>query len=396
MKRHIENSCGSSSVFERTLKFYLSELFPGKKKSIRHSRVERVRHSVEPIAKKTGTYECDPEYLLKGLIGVYGRNTVLVEALNVISRAADSLLPILIEGESGTGKELLAQSTHNKSDRSDAPFITVNCGALPESLVEAELFGHTKGAFTGATSERQGKFDAANKGTIFLDEIGELPLQTQVKLLRVLQSNEIQRVGADTTKRVDVRVIAATNRDLKKMVLEGAFREDLFFRLNVLHVEIPALRDRRDELPELFELYIQEAASELSKRPIKISSTLRRFLLSYDYPGNIRELKNIIYRLSCLADDRALMAHLPHQLRATISQISPTDDNIVNTDLSLAEVKKAAADAAEKQYLESKLSLAGGRVTELAKMIDMNRSHVQTLLKKHGINSKSFKTKSEN
>ena len=222
---------------------------------------------------------------------------------------------MLIDGESGTGKELMAKVIHANGDRADRPFVSVNCGAIPENLLESELFGHRKGAFTGASGDRKGKFEAAHTGTIFLDEIGELPLSGQVKLLRVLEAHEIQRVGSDEPIAVDTRVVAATNRNLRKLCEEGRFREDLFYRLSVIHITLPPLRERKDEIPLLFEFFCDEAAEALKRRPIEMSRPLRQFLLDYAYPGNIRELRNIIYRLSCLAGRTADLEHLPADIR---------------------------------------------------------------------------------
>jgi len=247
--------------------------------------------------------------------GAFGDNPRLLEALEIAEKAAPTGLPVLIDGESGTGKELMAKVVHANGDRADRPFISVNCGAIPENLLESELFGHRRGAFTGATSDRKGKFESAHTGTIFLDEIGELPLTGQVKLLRVLEAHEIQRVGSDERISVDTRVVAATNRNLRQLCEEGRFREDLFYRLSVIHLSLPPLRERRDEIPMLFEFIGDEAAEALKRRPIEMTRRLRAFLLDYAYPGNIRELRNIIYRLSCLAGQTADLEHLPADIR---------------------------------------------------------------------------------
>jgi transcriptional regulator with GAF, ATPase, and Fis domain len=318
--------------------------------------------------------------------GAFGENPKLLEALEIAEKAAPTGLPVLIDGESGTGKELMAKVIHANGDRSDRPFISVNCGAIPESLLESELFGHRKGAFTGASADRKGKFESAHTGTIFLDEIGELPLSGQVKLLRVLEAHEIQRVGSDEPIAVDTRVVAATNRDLRRMCEEGKFREDLFYRLSVIHVSLPPLRERKDEIPLLFEFFGGEAAEALKRRPVEMTRRLRTFLLDYAYPGNIRELRNIIYRLSCLAGQTADLEHLPADIRPASS--APRSDAEAVTAVALSEAKRAASDHAEREFLERGLQEAGGVVTELARRCDMNRSHVQTLLKKHGLRSK--------
>jgi len=322
--------------------------------------------------------------------GVFGANPRLLAALEIAEKAAPTNLPVLIDGESGTGKELMAKVLHTNSQRQINPFVSVNCGAIPESLIESELFGHKKGAFTGASSDRKGKFESARGGTIFLDEIGELPLSGQVKLLRVLQSNEIQRVGSDECMHIDTRVVAATNRDLFAMCQQGSFREDLYYRLSVIQVSLPALRERRDEIALLCEYFCDEAAEELSRSPIRMSPRLNTFLKEYTYPGNIRELRNIIYRLSCLAPAMADIEHLPENIRPIRTGLEFLKKANL-WDIPLCDIKKMASDEAEKQFLQEGLSAVEGNVSELAKKTSMNRSHLQTLLKKHGIRSKAFR-----
>jgi transcriptional regulator with GAF, ATPase, and Fis domain len=334
--------------------------------------------------------------------GTFGDNPRLLDALEIAEKAAPTDLPVLIDGESGTGKELMAKVVHANGSRADKPYISVNCGAIPESLIESELFGHKRGAFTGAATDRKGKFESAHKGTIFLDEIGELPLQGQVKLLRVLQSHEIQRVGSDEVMLVDARIVAATNKNLRKLIEEGQFREDLFYRLSVIHVSLPPLRERKDEIPLLLAWYGDEAAEALKRRPVALSPRLREFLLSYSYPGNIRELRNIMYRLACLAGDVADLAQLPEDIRQIAAVPAPASasekaapDGVpaaaAMPPASLAEAKRAASDEAERACLERGLKDVGGTVAELARRWDMNRSHLQILLKKHGLHSKDFR-----
>ena len=331
--------------------------------------------------------------------GAFGDNPKLLEALETAEKAAPTGLPVLIDGESGTGKELMAKVIHANGDRANRPFVSVNCGAIPDNLLESELFGHCKGAFTGAVSDRKGKFESAHTGTIFLDEIGELPLAGQVKLLRVLEAHEIQRVGSDQPIRVDARVVAATNRNLRKLSEEGRFREDLFYRLGVIHVTLPPLRERKDEIPLLFEFFGDEAAEVLKRRPIEMTRRLRAFLLDYAYPGNIRELRNIVYRVSCLAGQTADFEHLPADIRPTAlvklasDPASGDEERLLSGD-ALSEAKRVASDLAEREFLERGLREVGGVVVELAKRCDMNRSHLQVLLKKHGIRSKEFRAAS--
>lgn len=330
--------------------------------------------------------------------GTFGDNPQLLDALEVAEKAAPTDLPVLIDGESGTGKELMAKVIHANGARADKPYISVNCGAIPENLLESELFGHRKGAFTGAVNDRKGKFESAHRGTIFLDEIGELPLQGQVKLLRVLQSHEIQRVGADEAIAVDARIVAATNKNLRKLCAEGSFREDLFYRLSVIHVSLPPLRERKDEIPLLFAYFCDEAAETLKRRPVKMTPRLRDYLLNYSYPGNIRELRNLLYRISCLAGDTAGIEHLPVDIRPqqpsapqALAASAAPGVMAASGAASLSDAKRAASDEAERAFLERGLREVGGTVTELARRCDMNRSHLQMLLKKHGIHSKDFR-----
>jgi two-component system NtrC family response regulator len=223
------------------------------------------------------------------------------EVLNMAGRVAASSATVLIRGESGTGKELIAKAIHFHSPRANAPLIKVNCAALPETLLESELFGHEKGAFTGATTRRIGRFEAADRGTLFLDEIGELTAGMQVKLLRVLQEREFERLGGNETIKADVRVIAATNRDIEKAVKEGAFREDLYYRLNVVSIVIPPLRERKEDVPALLDFFIKKYNAENKKSITGISAETRDLLMRYGYPGNVRELENIIERAVVLS-----------------------------------------------------------------------------------------------
>ncbi len=323
--------------------------------------------------------------------GVFGESPKLLESLEIAEKAAPTNLPVLVDGESGTGKELMAKVIHTNGNRAEQPYISVNCGAIPENLIESELFGHKRGAFTGASSDRKGKFESADGGTIFLDEIGELPLQGQVKLLRVLQSNELQRVGSDEVTHVDTRIVAATNRNLLEMSQNGLFREDLYYRLSVINVTIPPLRERRDEIPLLFDYFTDEAAENLHRRPLQFTPRLRTFLTNYRYPGNVRELRNLIFRMSCLAGDNADLQHLPDHIRPDVPIQNEVKSNIPLLERRLSEVKKEASSEAEKLYLEQGLMEVGGKVVALARKIDMNRSHVWTLLKKHNLKVEDYR-----
>jgi len=323
--------------------------------------------------------------------GIFGENPALLQCLAIAKKAAATQLPVLIEGESGTGKELMARMIHANSTCSRGPYLSVNCGAIAPNLLESELFGHVKGAFTGSVKDRKGKFESAENGTIFLDEIGELPAESQVKLLRVLENGDIQRVGSDEMITVNTRIVAATNRHLHEMVCNGLFREDLYYRLSVISLTLPPLRERKDEIPLLIDYFRTEAAEKINRAPVKLSPRLRDFLLEHSYKGNIRELRNIIYRLTCLADDTADIKDLPEMIRPgerESKQESAKDDLP-----DLEKVRKSAGSAAEIQFLEAQLRQVNGNVTALSKKLGMNRSYVQTLLKKHGIKAGAFKLK---
>jgi two-component system, NtrC family, response regulator AtoC len=238
----------------------------------------------------------------------------------LVAKVAPTDSTVLITGESGTGKGVIARQIHQQSGRADAPFIPVNCGAIPENLMESELFGHVKGSFTGADKARKGLFLEADKGTIFLDEIGELPLQLQVKLLHVIEEKTVRPVGSEQAKRADVRIVAATNRDLQQMVSEGRFREDLYFRLSVFHVHAPPLRERRQDVPELVRFLLQRGARRMNQtHPITLDPEVEDILGSYDWPGNVREMENVVDRALILADEgRITCADLPPQIARTV------------------------------------------------------------------------------
>jgi len=227
---------------------------------------------------------------------ILGNSPELLKLLDRVESAAPTDANILIIGETGSGKELIARAIHRRSVRKNGPLVTVNCGAIPSGLVESELFGHVKGAFTSASERRIGRFELANNGTLFLDEVGELPLETQVKLLRVLQEQEFEPVGSNRTVKVNVRIIAATNRDLEKAVQSGGFRSDLYYRLNVIPLRVPALRDRRSDIPQIVMAFLEQSANRMGKSIQSVSQETMRLLVDYSWPGNVRELQKIIER----------------------------------------------------------------------------------------------------
>ena len=250
-----------------------------------------------------------------------GSSPPMLELRKLIGKVADEPVTVLIRGDTGTGKEVIAREIHRRSHCANGPFVGVNCSALPESLMESELFGHERGAFTGALAQSPGRFELADKGTIFLDEVGEIPHNVQVKLLRVLQEREFERVGGKKRIRIDVRLIAATSRDLEKAMQEGQFRDDLFYRLNVVPMFIPPLRERKSDIPALVEFFLSKYSSELNKKPKTVSEDAMRILMEYEWPGNVRELENIIERILVINDDDELLPDaLPAEIRNHVEQ----------------------------------------------------------------------------
>lgn len=247
--------------------------------------------------------------------GILGRNEKVLQAIEIVESIAPTKVTVLVTGESGTGKELIARAIHLRSDRREGPFVAVNCGALPEGVLESEIFGHEKGSFTGATSQRKGRFELADGGTLFLDEVGEMPLATQVRLLRVLEEERFMRVGGSQDVKVDVRVIAASNRDLRHLVEEGSFRRDLYYRLNVVHIHVPALRERRDDIPAIFLGLVEEARRRNNLDFGGITDEAMDALAAYDWPGNVRELKNLAESLLVLSQGkRVRLEDLPDHI----------------------------------------------------------------------------------
>src|ERR671927_559154 len=245
---------------------------------------------------------------IKNRFGIIGNSSALNFALQVAVQVANTDLTVLITGESGVGKEAFSMIIHALSARKHNPFIAVNCGAIPEGTIDSELFGHEKGSFTGAVDSRKGYFETVNGGTIFLDEIGEMPVGTQARLLRVLESGEFIRVGSSKVQKTDVRVIAATNKDLLQLVQQGKFREDLYYRLNTVPIRVPALRDRKEDIPVLFRKFAVDFAERYKTTPVQLDEEARQRLMNYPWPGNVRELKNIAEQISVLASDKLITA----------------------------------------------------------------------------------------
>jgi DNA-binding NtrC family response regulator len=325
----------------------------------------------------------------------------MVKALGV--RAAKSGIPVLITGESGVGKEVIARALHGASDRAGKPFVAVNCGALPTNLVESILFGHEKGSFTGATDKHLGKFMEANGGTLFLDEIGELPLDMQVKLLRALQEGEIDPVGSKRAVKVDVRIVSATNRDPAQQVKEGAFREDLFYRLNVFPIEAPALRERREDIPALVEHFIARFNVEEGKRVAGCAVETMALLQAFDWPGNVRQLENAIYRALVLADSPLLQ---PHDFPAISGVAMPlTSGGAISHDRAETPASEATGEAQpdspvriidarghlrtleeiERDLIQHAIEVYSGHMSEIARRLGIGRSTLYRKVREQGL-----------
>jgi len=314
-----------------------------------------------------------------------GTSISIREVLNLIQKVAPLESNILITGESGTGKELVAKTIHLYSKRKDRTFVPINCSALPEPLLESELFGHEKGAFTGAVKQSIGLFEFADKGSILLDEIGELPLALQVKLLRVLQEREVRRVGGKEQISIDVRIIASTNRDLEQLVKEGKFREDLYFRLNVIRLRVPPLRERLEDIPLLARHFL-DSFNSTHKSTIDISPESLALLKKYSWPGNVRELENAIHQGASMADDMIIEpADLPEGILKLHEAVAPGPPSCPPTDLSFNDAKYGAMSQFEKEYLLSILQKAKGNVSNAAALAGMHRSSFQRLIRKYHI-----------
>jgi nitrogen regulation protein NR(I) len=322
-----------------------------------------------------------------------GESPAMKSIHEMVARVADSPSTILITGESGTGKGLIAQELHRRSSRRDKALIKVNCAAIPKDLVESELFGYEKGAFTGAVGSKPGRFELADGGTLFLDEIGEIPVEIQVKLLRALQESEFERVGGIRTLRVDVRLIAATNRDLKALIADGRFREDLFYRLAVVPMELPPLRDRREDIPVLVGHFIEKFNKRLGKRVEGVDPEAMQLLQAYGWPGNIRELENLMERSVLFADGPIVeAAQLPDGLREKVAG-APVAVGSVGTlapittpaGTSMKEIVRQAQAELERELIAQALEETGGNVTRAAKRLQISRKSLQVKMKDLGL-----------
>jgi len=294
-----------------------------------------------------------------------GESAAIKEVLSMIYRVAPSSATVLITGESGTGKELVARTLHVASPRKNRRFVAVSCAAIPESLLESELFGYERGAFTGATKSKPGKFELADGGTLFLDEIGDLPLALQVKLLRVLQEKEVERLGSTLPRKVDVRIIAATNQDLREKVKEGSFREDLFYRINTINIHIPPLRERKKDILPLAEFFLRKFSREMRKDIKGFDREAKKALLSYQWPGNVRELINVVERAVVLSRK-----------------------NIITADLLALEPLKSpfpTLEELEREHIKKAIELAGGNLTRASELLGIHRNTLRVKIKKYNL-----------
>ncbi len=324
--------------------------------------------------------------------GIIGQSPGISDLYAVLERVADTPTTVLITGESGTGKELVARALHDHSSRRARPFIKVNCAAIPKELIESELFGYERGAFTGAVTSKPGRFELANGGTLFLDEIGEIPVEMQVKLLRALQESEFERVGGIKTIRVDVRLVTATNRDLKKLIAAGTFREDLFYRLNVVPIRLPALRERSGDIPSLVDHFLAKFNDRLKKQVAGVEPEAMEILAAYGWPGNIRELENVVERAVLFCDGGTLKASdLPPEIRGGSVSASTPPPVAAGTvtpipgEGGLKEHVKFAMSRLERELVGRALEQTKGNVTHAARLLKISRKGLQLKMKELGL-----------
>ncbi|HEX9143016.1 MAG TPA: sigma-54 dependent transcriptional regulator [Candidatus Binatia bacterium] len=337
-----------------------------------HHKIERVRERCRLYAENRELRAAlESRHRIEGIIGDSGQ---MLEVISLVRRVAPTDATVLIRGESGTGKELIAKAIHYGSARAARPLVRVNCAALPENLLESELFGHEKGSFTGAITTRKGRFELADGGTLFLDEIGDLPLHLQAKLLRVLQEKEFERVGSSHSLKINVRVLSATHRDLEALIESGKFREDLYYRLNVVTILLPPLRERRQDLPAFMDHFLRVFAQKNGKTIRGFTREAREALLRYDYPGNVRELENLIERAVVLTRDDVIdRSDLP----LTVDASEKPDDK--ETSLT------AAVEGLERRMIKEALARAGGIQTRAAELLGLTERALRYKLRKYGL-----------
>lgn len=338
-----------------------------------------LKRGLEQLSKRRGTSATVPEET-----GIVGTSPGMNGVLEQVRQVASARTTVLVTGESGTGKELVAQAIHKLSSRSGKPFVAVHCASLSDNLLEAELFGHERGAFTGATSRVAGRFELADGGTLFLDEIGEINMATQVKLLRVLETQTFERVGGTETLKVDVRVVAATNRDLKAMSEAGTFREDLYYRLNVINIRIPPLRERREDIPLIMDYYLRKCARENGKDIKQFSPDAVNMLVAYDWPGNVRELRNTVERMVVFGQGATLtMTDVPEDVRKALFEQFSHEEPASPSDASQVPVLDIKEN--EKALIIKALEECGGNRSQAAIKLKISRRTLHRKLNEYGI-----------
>ena len=343
---------------------------------------QAVRRGIDKRTKRSVSDELSSSSVYTSDIDLIGVSAAFVEVMKLVGRVAATNLPVLITGESGTGKEIVARAIHRRSARAEKPFVTVNCGALPADLIESELFGHVRGSFTGATVDRRGLWQEADNGTVFLDEITETSLAFQVKLLRALQEGEIRRVGSNQTQRVDVRVIAATNRDAEEEVRQGRFRQDLLYRLNAVTIHLPALRERREDVRPLAKRFAERTLAGSESGSISFSNEALWMLDNYDWPGNIRELENAIVRAVALCDQIVRPEDLPERVRRSFKkfgkEVNGERPSFVQDDEVLSSLSEI-----ERRHILRVLSRTGGNKQAAARILGIDRTTLQRKLERY-------------
>ena len=358
----------------------LSQLLFEHLQQMKHTQVRMMQHNIEKRSLALENIRLRREIEREqGFHGIVGQSKQMQELLGVVHSIAETDIVVLIQGETGTGKELIARAIHHNSPRRAKRFVAVNCGALAETLLESELFDHERGAFTGATTRRVGVFEAADGGTLFLDEIGEISASTQIRLLRVLQEGEFQRVGGSNSIRVDVRVISATNQNLEELVQKGRFRQDLYYRLNVFPIHIPPLRERADDIPLFVSHFVDSCNRKMNKRVTGVSPETMALLMAHGWPGNVRELENVIQRMMVVAKGDSLeVQDLPKEIRG--GERAPREKA-----RDLKEIARGSTEVVEKEAILAALAKTGGNVTRAARSLGISRATLQSKMKVYGL-----------
>jgi two-component system response regulator PilR (NtrC family) len=361
-----------------------------KKLNIPENNFSHAEELVKPAIATQSTNSVSSKYKIEApgpedvFCGMVGRSKQMKQVFERIKKVAASDSTVFVSGPSGTGKELVANALHNLSARKSHNMVSVNCGAIPSELLESELFGHEKGAFTGAISARKGRFELAHRGSIFLDEIGDMPLLLQVKILRVLQNRVIERVGSTETTEIDVRIITATHRNLEDAVAEGNFREDLYYRLNVIPIKIPALKERREDIPLLISYFLSKFVSADLRNNIEFDDEALELLISYDWPGNVRELENLIERLVILKGGSLIkVADLPAKFLKVVPQDVDSYKELITLPESGVDLKQLLSDI-EDSLINQALDVTGGNKNQASKLLSMNRTTLIEKMKKKG------------